>query len=192
MVTRKSICGVWGFVILLGAIVIFGGMKEVSAQVNINFNLGSTPPQEVVAAPNDVYFVPDQSAADVFYNNGYWWATRDNQWYRSNDYNGTWKTVEQRYVPAPVYQVYKVPNYREFYGKQQGNRYPYGLWKKQGYLPYGQWKKQGNQGVVVQEKPGNVGKQGDQGKPGEQGHQGKPGEQGHQGDKGKQKGGHGK
>lgn len=175
MVTRKSIYGVWGLAILLGAIVIFGGMKAVSAQVNINFNLGSAPPQEVVTAPGGVYFVPDQNSADVFYNNGYWWATRDNQWYRSNDYNGTWKVVNQRYVPARVYKIYRVPNYREVYGKQEGNRIPYGQWKKHGYHPYGQWKKHGNQGMV-QEKPGDSG------------HQGKQGKQGHQG---KQKGGHG-
>ena len=132
--TRKNIWWVWGIVIFLGAAASFGGMKEASAEgrVGINLNLGSQLPQEVVVVPGGVYFVPDQGV-DVFFYSGFWWATRDDQWYRARDYNGRWGSVDRRYVPAPVHRIYGVPNYREVYGRQDGSRVPYGQWKKNGH-----------------------------------------------------------
>ena len=86
-------------------------------------------PREVVMVPNSqVYFVPNLSF-DLFFYNNFWWSQRENNWHRSNNYNGPWKIVDQRYVPTSVSRVPK--NYRSTYEKEQ-------------HIPYGQWKKQGN------------------------------------------------
>ena len=129
---RKNFYGMLGLIVLLGVLFVFGGTKKASAEVQVNINLGPPPivvaePPEVVLIPDSwVYFVP-QPDIDVFYYNGYWWSPRGNQWYWAKTYNGPWKTISRRYVPAPVYRV---PNdYRVRYEKQQ--RIPYGQWKKQ-------------------------------------------------------------
>jgi hypothetical protein len=90
--------------------------------VSININLGPPPivvaePPEAVMIPGlQVYFVP-QLEFDVFFYNGYWWSPRGSRWYRARAYNGPWKVVTKRYVPAPVYRV---PNdYRNVYEKEQ-------------------------------------------------------------------------
>jgi hypothetical protein len=129
----KSIFGILGLVVLLGALFAFGETKEASAEVNININLGPPPivvaePLEVVLIPGSrVYFVPHPEI-DVFFYNGYWWSPRGSQWYRARAYNGPWKIVERRYIPAPVYKVPK--DYRIVYEREK-------------HIPYGQWKKQG-------------------------------------------------
>jgi len=129
----KSIFRMLGLVVLLGALFAFGETKEASAEVSININLGPPPivvaePPEVVMIPGlQVYFVP-QLEFDVFFYNGYWWSPRGSRWYRTRAYNGPWKVVNKRYVPAPVYRVPK--DYRNVYEKEQ-------------HIPYGQWKKQG-------------------------------------------------
>lgn len=173
MVTRKCICGLFGLAIFVGTIVVFGGIKEASSELNvgINFSLGSSPPQEVVMVPSGVYFVPDQSI-DVFFYSGYWWATRDSKWYRSRDYNGAWRVVDRRYVPAPVHHIYEVPNYREVYVKHDGRRIPYGQWKKNGHREIVQ-ENRGNQPehtsqVIAHESSGNPEEHVNQGNPGNQ------------------------
>ena len=86
-----------------------------------------------------VSFVPGLQV-DVFFYNNYWWSQRGNNWQRSSNYNGPWETTEQRYVPAPVYQVPK--DYRTRYEKQQ-------------HIPYGQLKKQGRGGNKQEDKQGH-------------------------------------
>ncbi len=160
----------------------FGGPKDASAQVKVNlsFSLGVALPQEVVMVPGGVYFVPGQDA-DVFFYSGFWWAARDSQWYRANDYNGTWIVMDQRYVPAPVHRIYLVPNYRAVYGKQEGKRIPYGQWKKNGYKGSAQEKSgnpaaHGTQGAVQENYKGSE----DQGKQVKQkGKSGKENKKGH-------------
>lgn len=128
---RKNVFGVIGVVIILGALFVFGGMKEAGAQVQVNINLGPPPvmvaePPEMVPVPGSrVYFVPEPEI-DIFYYNGYWWSPRGPQWYRSRAYNGPWAIVEQRHIPVPVYKVPK--DYRVVYAKEK-------------HIPYGQWKK---------------------------------------------------
>ena len=131
---RKSIYGVLGLAVLLGALFALRATKEAAAvDVRVNINLGPPPivvaePPEVVMIPGSrVYFVPDPKI-DVFFYSGYWWSPRGDRWYRARAYNGPWGIVKQRYVPAPVYQVPR--NYRVVYEREQ-------------HIPYGQWKKQG-------------------------------------------------
>ncbi len=128
MKTSKNMYGVLGVAMFVGAITIFGGMKEASARANVNLNLGAEP-QEVVVVPSGVVYVPDQTT-DVFFYGGFWWATRDNQWYRSHDYNGTWTGVNKRSVPSQVNLAYGTPHYREVYSKQECTRVPYKQWKE--------------------------------------------------------------
>jgi hypothetical protein len=130
---RKSIYGVLGAVVLIGALFAFGGTKEASAEVNVNINIGPPPivvpePPEVVLIPGSpVLFVPIPDI-DIFFYEGYWWSPRGSQWYRSRAYNGPWGIVNKRYVPSHVFRVPK--DYRRVYEKEK-------------HIPYGQWKKQG-------------------------------------------------
>lgn len=130
---KKSIYGMLGVFVLIGALFAFGGTKEASAEVNVNINIGPPPivvsePPEVVMIPGSmVYFVPLPDI-DVFFHNGYWWSPRGSHWYRAKAYNGPWGVVNKRYVPSHVYRVPK--DYRRVYEKEK-------------HIPYGQWKKQG-------------------------------------------------
>lgn len=159
MVTKNNIYVLSVLVVLLGSVIAFVGVKTVSAQLNpsISLNLGSVP-QEVAVGPSGVYFVPNQNT-DAFFYNGYWWTPRNNKWYRSNDYNGRWEVMEERYVPAPVNQIYRVPNYRTVYIQR---------------IPYGQWKKSGYRGIVKDDS-GDSWQHQDQGDQDQGNHKGKSG-----------------
>lgn len=125
---KKVFYKIFGLAVLLFVFLIFTGPGQANAAVNvgINFNFGP-PPQEIVAVPGDVYFVPTPGV-DIFFYSGYWWTIRQNRWYRSHDYNGSWIVVNQRYVPSPVFQVYRTPNYRVHY-VQVGRHIPYEKWR---------------------------------------------------------------
>jgi hypothetical protein len=129
---KKCINRILVLYVLFGAMLFAGWTKEAVAQINVNVNLGPPPitvaaPPAVVMVPNSrVYYVPDPNI-DVFNYNGYWWAPRGDQWYRSRAYKGPWGVVEQRYVPASVRRVPR--DYRVVYEKEK-------------HIPYGQWKKQ--------------------------------------------------
>jgi hypothetical protein len=114
-------CGTYGYQQDRGT---YGYQQERSG--GESWNVGQ--PREMVMVPgSQVYFVPNLSF-DLFFYNNYWWSQRGNKWYRSSNYNGPRESIEQRYVPTPVFQV---PNdYRSRYEKQQ--RIPYGQWNKQG------------------------------------------------------------
>ena len=130
---RKINYGVFGMTILLGTLFALGGMNAALAEVQVNINIGPPPivvaePPEVVFIPrSQVYFVPHPEI-DIFFYNGYWWSPRGDGWYRAKAYNGPWRVVDKRHVPAPVHQVPR--NYRNLYEKEK-------------HIPYGQWKKQG-------------------------------------------------
>lgn len=138
---RKSIFGVLGVVVLIGALFAFGGTKEALAEVNVNINIG--PPPIVVAEPPAVVMVPGSPVffvpipdIDIFFYDGYWWSPRGSQWYRSKAYKGPWGVVNKRYVPA---HVFRVPNdYRKVYEKEK--HIPYGQWKKHGKEGHREWK----------------------------------------------------
>jgi hypothetical protein len=132
-------CGVLGLAVLLGAVVIFGGMKGASA-ADVTFNPGSSPPQQVYQAPDGVWYVPvtQNPNTNAFWYDGRYYATQDNRWYQSNDYNGNWEIVGQSHVPAHVYKVYSDKAWQ-----QNAKPIPYEQWKKNGYTVV-----QGNQGIA--------------------------------------------
>lgn len=129
---RKSIHGAMAAGVLFVAFIVPGSMNEVSAQINVNINIGPPPitvvePPAVVMIPNSmIYFVP-QVEYDVFFYDNYWWSPRGSQWYRASAYNGLWVIIENHSIPAPVYGVPK--DYRQRYENEH-------------HIPYGQWKKQ--------------------------------------------------
>lgn len=121
---------------IIVTMLALGGIEKALAEVSVgvNFNFGS-PPEQVILAPGGVYFVSDRNA-DIFFYDGFWWTPRRSffggvRWYRSNDFTGRWIVVNLSLVPAPVYQVYWVKNYRAVYGKDKKNYFPYGHWKNQ-------------------------------------------------------------
>jgi len=129
---RKSIYGVLGLFVLIGALFAFVGTKEASAQVSVNINIGPPPivaaaPPEVVGIPGSAVFFVPMPDIDVFLYNGYWWSPWGSHWYRSRAYNGPWGVVDRHYGPDPVYRVPR--DYRTVYGKEK-------------HIPYGQWKKE--------------------------------------------------
>ena len=129
---RKSIYGVLGLFVLIGALFAFVGTKESSAEINVSINLGPPPivavaPPEVVAVPGSAVFFVPLPDIDIFFYNGYWWSPRGSHWYRSRAYNGPWGVVDRHYIPGPVYRVPR--DYRTVYGKER-------------HIPYGQWKKE--------------------------------------------------
>ena len=132
-VVRKSAYGLIGMTMLIGTLVLLSGTKEASSQVQFNINIGPPPvvsaePPEVVFIPGTaIYFVPNLQF-DVFFCDGWWWSPRGVRWYRSASYEGPWKVVNKRYVPAAVSRVPK--NYRSLY-------------KHEKHVPYGQLKKHG-------------------------------------------------
>ena len=129
---RKSVYGITGSILLLGALLACGASNEASAGVNVGIGVNIGPPPIVVPAPpevvlvprSNVYFVPGVDF-DVFFYNGFWWSPRGDRWYRSRAYNGPWGIVDRRFVPRPVYRV--PHDYRHMYGHER-------------HIPYGEWR----------------------------------------------------
>jgi len=126
--TRFQIAGAFALMALLGG----APAPESYAEVRVNVNLGPPPvvvaePPEMVLVPgSQVYFVPEVNY-DVFFFDGYWWSPRGDRWYRSRAYNGPWRVVSRRVIPAPVYRVPR--DYRRVYLHER--RVPYGQWKRE-------------------------------------------------------------
>ncbi|MBJ6724994.1 hypothetical protein JFN93_09765 [Geomonas sp. Red875] len=154
-----------GAAFLLSALLVTASVAPAAAEVNLNINLGPPPiavaaPPEVVLVPgSQVYFVPGVSF-DVFYYGGYWWSPRGDRWYRSPAYNGPWRGVSRRYVPAPIFRVPR--DYQRVYYRER-------------HIPYGQWKKERSE-----HREGRPGRGGEwRGGPGDRGeHRGDGGEHG--------------
>nr|CBX30196.1 hypothetical protein N47_D30050 [uncultured Desulfobacterium sp.] len=77
--------------------------------------------------PGSPVFVAPHPDVDIFFYNDYWWSPRGDRWYRSRDYNGHWKEMDQRHIPDYVRRAPR--NYRSVYKHE--HRIPYGQWKKQ-------------------------------------------------------------
>lgn len=120
--------------LLIGVLLTATATLPAIAGVDVGVNINLGPPPIVVAAPpavvlvprTQVYFVPGVEF-DVFFHSGYWWSPRGDRWYRAREYNGPWRVVERRYIPAPVLRVPR--DYRSVYGRER-------------HIPYGQWKKE--------------------------------------------------
>ena len=128
---------------VLGVLLMPFGMRDASAGVSVNINLGPPPifapaPPEVVMIPgSSIYFVPNLNI-DVFFYNGYWWSPRGGYWYRSRAYNGPWRTINRRYVPAPLFRI--PGHYRGVYEREP--RIPYGRWKHRERIERRQWREE--------------------------------------------------
>jgi len=105
------------------------GQADAAVSVGFNFNFGA-PPQEIILVPGNVYYVPDRDA-DVFFYNEYWWTIRNNHWYKSRNYNGSWMMIDPNFVPSSVTKVYWVPNYKKYYQKKGGRHVSYEKWNNQ-------------------------------------------------------------
>jgi len=57
-------------------------------------------PPLVVVQPG-VSVVSDVDA-EVFFTDGYFWARRDERWFRAHDHRGGWAPMEDRQVPASI------------------------------------------------------------------------------------------
>lgn len=129
---KTNIYRVFGMVVLLTPLFLPCGMRDASAGVSVNINIGPPPivlpaPPEMVMVPGSpVFFVPSLDF-DVFFYGGYWWSPRGDRWYRSRAYNGPWQTINRRYIPRPVIRV--PGDYRAIYEREP--RIPYGQWKKE-------------------------------------------------------------
>lgn len=118
--------------VFLATLLLFIALGRTEAVVSfgVNFNFGA-PPQEMVYVPGNVYYVPDPDV-DVFFYDQYWWTIRNNHWYRTRNYNGSWVMIGSNYVPSPVFKVYRVPNYKKYYEKKGGKRVSYEKVRGQG------------------------------------------------------------
>lgn len=128
MLLGRVVTKLWVLVVLA---CMFGWTTDAGA-IDDYLELYLGVPQEVVAGPEGVFFIP-AGDTDAFFYNGYWWVTRQNKWYFSRDYSGRWRMIRRSRVPAPVSHIYVVPNYRDVYERQSGMRIPYAQWVKNGY-----------------------------------------------------------
>lgn len=110
------------FLVMLFIFIAFG-QANAAVSVGVNFNFGA-PPQELVYVPGNVYYVSNPDV-DVFFYDQYWWTIRNNHWYRTRNYNGSWVMIGSNYVPSPVFKVYRVPNYKKYYQQKGGKRVSY-------------------------------------------------------------------
>lgn len=131
MSTSKIYNNIFGIIIIL-SILIFGMTVIAYSEVNLNINIGppprvfSTPANTVFLPRFGVYFVPGINY-DLFFQNGYWWSPRGDNWYRSRQANGTWERVSLKNVPRHIYNVPR--NYHKTYERthqknvERGRRY---------------------------------------------------------------------
>ncbi len=99
---RKSCLLVIGALLLVfaGSTAQSEAMGErVSIQVNLPAVRFAAPPDVVVIPGTYVYIVPDVDVDVLFYQD-YWWRPYEGRWYRSGDYNGSWRYIESRNIPS--------------------------------------------------------------------------------------------
>ncbi len=98
--------------LLLGALGAPGGLKEASAQVQVNINIVEPPPLQFASPPavyvipsgrSYVYMVPDYDG--VYFYGGNWYRFYNNHWFRSSHYNQRWDYIETSMVPQVIIVV---------------------------------------------------------------------------------------
>lgn len=104
-----------------------------SAQVNVQMQVGIPLPQIVFTAPPPLVVVEpgvqvvEDYDDEVFFVDGWYWTRRDNSWFRTRQYNGTWAVVDRRHW-HPKLMRYKYGQYKhwkrhhrdEHHGHMQG------------------------------------------------------------------------
>ncbi len=128
MVARIAVLVLSFFVICFFAAPIAG-----IAGVNVNVNINAPLPPLVVPAPPHVlpipgtyaYFAPDVDVDIIFYQ-GAWYRPHEGRWYRSSEYNGSWRPVPHERVPMVLINLPQ--GYRHMPPGHE--RIPYGQVKK--------------------------------------------------------------
>ena len=119
---RKSIHGLLVLSVLIALLFALGGIKEASAQVQVNVNIVAPTPLQF-AAPPDVYVIPSgisyvymvPNYDGLYFYNGYWYRFYNGYWFRSYIYNGYWEYMDLPMVPQciiaiPPEYIYYVPS----------------------------------------------------------------------------------
>ncbi|HWR57300.1 MAG TPA: hypothetical protein VN328_00305 [Thermodesulfovibrionales bacterium] len=103
---RKSCLLVIGALLLV--LTGVATQSEARVDVNIGINLPAhrfdAPPEVVVIPGTYVYAVPD-SNVDILFFQGYWWRSHEGRWYRSKNYNGSWRYVAPKSIPRGLRAV---------------------------------------------------------------------------------------
>jgi len=78
-------------------------LARAQVSVDVHFGLPAVLPPMVVVSPG-IQVVPEMQE-EVFFTNGYYWARRDNMWYRSRVHTGGWVMVPGRRVPPGLVRI---------------------------------------------------------------------------------------
>lgn len=144
---RKSCLLVIGALLL----VLTGSATQSEARVDVNIGVNlpahrfAAPPEVVVIPGTYVYMVPDIDVDILFYQ-GYWWRPYEGRWYRSRNYNGSWRSVAPASIPRGLRALPQ--DYRHRLSSPGYERVPHRdlqrNWKKWEREKY--WDRRGDQG----------------------------------------------
>ena len=131
-------------------LVLTGTATQSEAGVNVNVGINlpairfAAPPDVVVIPGTYVYIVPDIDV-DVLFFQDYWWRPYEGRWYRSRNYNGSWRYVAPASIPRGLRALPQDYRHRLSPGHE---RIPHGdvqrNWKKWEKEKY--WDRHGDQG----------------------------------------------
>ena len=105
------------------AALLLGLPQAAHAQITVTGGLGINiafpePPPLVVVRPG-IQVVPEYDE-EVYFTNGYYWARRDDGWFRCRDWHGRdWRPVEVRYVPVGLARI-PPGRFRHYYRDDDG------------------------------------------------------------------------
>ena len=68
------------------------------AQVSIGITFDAPPP--VIEVSPGIEVVQDYDGDDIFFSDGFYWVSRNDGWYRTNNYQGGWVVVANASVPV--------------------------------------------------------------------------------------------
>ena len=71
-----------------------------TGEAPFTLDLPAVLPPLVVVQPG-VSIVPDVDV-EVFFADGFFWARRDQRWFRAHDHRGSWAPMEDRQVPVAI------------------------------------------------------------------------------------------
>jgi len=87
---------------LTGCYATVGDGRGPQEEAAFTLSLPEVLPPLVVVHPG--ISVARDLDEEVFYSDGYYWARRDQRWYRSHDHRRGWSRVELSIVPGPIAQ----------------------------------------------------------------------------------------
>ena len=86
---------------LTGCYATVGDGRGPPAEAAFTLSLPEVLPPLVVIHPG--VSVARDLDEEVFYSDGYYWARRDDRWYRSHDHRRGWSRVDRSAVPGPMF-----------------------------------------------------------------------------------------